>query len=61
MEYIDVEDIGAYVSRMEDHVEKLAIPGQELDKDLKVNIVLSSLPDSLVIALECHTDTNLTM
>ncbi|XP_062542114.1 uncharacterized protein LOC134210110 [Armigeres subalbatus] len=64
MQYVEGEDIGTYVSQMEDHFEKLAIAGQELGKDLKVNIVLSSLPDSfatLITALEGHPDADLTM
>lgn len=57
-------DIGAYVSRMESHFEKRAIASQELDKDLIVNIVLSSLSDyfpTLVTALQRHPDTDLTI
>lgn len=43
MEYVNGDYFGAYVSRMEAHFEKLAVAGQELDKDLKVIVVLSSL------------------
>lgn len=64
MEFVVGEDIGACVSQMKDQFEKLAIADQKLDKHLKVNIVLTSLPDSfftVVTALEGPQNTDLTM
>jgi len=57
-------DVESHLLKMEELFEKLAGMGRELEEDLRVVLILQSLPDSfntLVTALEARDEKDLTM
>lgn len=63
-EYNENGDMEGHLFKMEELFSSLANAGQELDANLKVAMVLKSMPDSfdnLTTALETREDKNLTM
>lgn len=63
-EYNENGDMEGHLFRMEELFSSLANAGQELDANLKVAMVLKSMPDSydnLTTALETREDKDLTM
>ena len=64
MQLREGDDMGNHIFKMEEIFDKLANLGKNLEEDLRVAIILSSLPESyntLITALEARDEKDLTM